>query len=419
MTPTRRTAIQSAAALAATAALPRLAPAADAKPKRIASINSVYRKFSHAYHIAGRFLFGYTKDERHHQPPFHLARMYNDQSTASGPQRDLSRDLARKKGFTIEKTIADALGGKAGLDVDGVLLICEHGDYKRNKLGQILYPRYEFFEQIVEVFKASKKTAPVFVDKHLSYDHVKARKMYDTAKAMGFGLMAGSSLPVTWRKPEWDLEIGAKVEEAVVCFYSDMDIYGFHALETLQCVLERRKGGETGVKSVATLKGDAVWKAWDAGKWSKELAEAALRRSASRDYGNPRDHVENPFAFLVEYRDGTRATLINLTGYVADLTIAVKTTDDPKPQATQFVLPAPPGARFFDPLTWYIEDFFTKGKPPYSVERTLLTTTVLDFAHRSAADGGKPISDDAMKIAYPQPNDNFFFRGSASDDCDC
>ena len=99
MFPTRRTALTSAAALAAT--LPRRAPAADAAPKRIASVNSVYRKLSHAYHIAGRFLYGYNKEGQHHQPPVQMARMYTDQYTASGPQRDLSRDLARKKGFTV------------------------------------------------------------------------------------------------------------------------------------------------------------------------------------------------------------------------------------------------------------------------------------------------------------------------------
>lgn len=419
MTPARRDFLLASAGLVASAALPRFACAGFPEQRRLASVNSVYWKLSHAYHIAGRFLYGYMKGGKHHQPAFRVARMFNDQYQDNGPQKDLSRDLAPKKGFTVEKTIADALGGPGGngkLDVDGVLLICEHGNYKRNERGQILYPRYEFFEQIVEVFKASKKSVPVFVDKHLSYDHAKARKMYETAKAMGFGLMAGSSLPVTFRKPEWDLEFGAKVEEAVVCYYADMDIYGFHALETLQCVLERRKGGETGVKSVTTLKGDAVWKAWDAGKWSKDLAEAALRRSASRDYGSPRDHVQNPFAFLVEYLDGTRATLINLTGYVADLSIAVKLAGDPKSQATQFVLPSPPGARFFDPLTWYIEEFLAAGKSPYPVERTLLTSTVLDFAHRSAADGGKAISDDAMKVEYRPVNKSFFFRGPASDE---
>jgi len=63
-----------------------------------------------------------------------------------------------------------------------------------NEFGQILYPRYELFQQIVEVFKKSGKSVPVFCDKHLSYDHKKAAEMVATAKKMGFGLMAGSSL---------------------------------------------------------------------------------------------------------------------------------------------------------------------------------------------------------------------------------
>ncbi|QEL18118.1 hypothetical protein [Limnoglobus roseus] len=411
----RRDALRTAAWTAAATFVPRLA-AADAKPKRIASVNSVYHKLSHAYHIAGRFLSGYTLKGQHHQPPFQLVRMFNDQYHADGARKDLSRDLAKKKNFEIADTITAALGGKGKLDVEGVMLICEHGDYPRNKLGQILYPRYEFFEQIVEVFKTSGRSVPVFVDKHLSYDHVKARKMYDTAKAMGFGLMAGSSLPVTWRQPEWEPPFGAKVQEAVVCFASDLEVYGFHALEVLQNVLERRAGGETGVKSIATIQGDAVWKAWDRGDWDKDVAEAALRRSGSRDYGSPRDHVEKPSAFRVEYIDGTRATLLHLPGYVADFTIGVKFAGDPKPQATGFYLPLPPGARFFDPLTYYIEQFFTTGKSPYPVERTLLTSTMLDFAHRSLADGSKPMTGEALKIVYQPANESYFFRGPFSDD---
>jgi hypothetical protein len=409
----RRDALRTTAALAAGTMFAR---AADAKPKRVASVNSVYYKLSHAYHIAGRLMFGYTVKGKHHQPNFQVVRMFNDQYHADGRMQDLSRGLAKKKGFEIADSVAAALGGKGQLDVDGVLLIVEHGDYPRNKLGQILYPRFEFFEQIVDVFKASGRSVPVFVDKHLSYDHAKARKMYDTAKAMGFGLMAGSSLPVTWRRPEWEPDAGAKIQEAVVCYYSDLEIYGFHALEVLQCLLERRAGGETGVKSVTTIQGDEVWKAWDRGDWDKNLAEAALRRSASRDYGTPRDHVEKPTAFKVEYLDGTRATLLNLPGYVADLTAAVKVAGDPTPHATWFVLPQPPGARFFDPLTFHIETFLATGKSPYPVERTLLTSTVLDFAHRSLAAGGATVADPAMKIAYQPSGESHFFRGPYSDD---
>ncbi len=411
----RRHFLSTAAGLAAGPLLSRL-PAGDPKPKRLAAVNSVYYKLSHSYHIEGRLVYGYTIGGRPHQPPFEVVRMYNHQYHADGRMQDLARPLAKKKGIQLTDTIAAALGGKGNLDVDGVLMIVEHGDYPRNARGQILYPRLEFFEQIVEVFKSSKRSVPVFCDKHLSYDYAKARKMYDTAKQMGFGLMAGSSLPVTWRRPEWEPDFGAKVEEAVVCYYADPDIYGIHSLETLQSLLERRRGGETGVKSVATLTGEAVWKAWDRGAWSKELAEAALRHSPTRDYGTPRDQVENPRAVLVEYLDGTRAALLHLPGYVADITAAVKLAGDPKPHATWFVLPAPPGARFFNPLTFYIEKFFTTGKSPWPVERTLLTTTMHDFAMRSAADGGTVMTDPALHVAYRPVNESFFFKGPFSDD---
>ena len=61
----------------------------------------------------------------------------------------------------IYPTIAEALtlgGGK--LAVDGVVLVGEHGNYPRNEKGQTKYPRYEFFQQIVEVFRASGRARP-------------------------------------------------------------------------------------------------------------------------------------------------------------------------------------------------------------------------------------------------------------------
>ena len=412
----RRQALASTAGVIGTAAWPYMARAADAKPKRLAAVNSAYFKLSHAYHIVGRFVYGYTVNGKHHRPPFQLVRQFNHQYHAEGKMQDLARPLMRKKGVAVAETIAEALGGANGLDVDGVLMIVEHGDYPRNERNQILYPRAEFFQQIVDVFQKSKKCVPVFVDKHLSYDHVKARKMYDTAKTMGFGLMAGSSLPVTWRRPEWELPFGATVEEAVVCFYADLDIYDFHAMETLQCLMERRKGGESGVKRLTTFTGDAVWKAWDRGVWNKDLAEAALRRSGSRDYGTPRDHVENPTAVLVEYADGTRGTLLHLPEYVADITAAVKLKGDPQLHSTLFVLPAPPGARFFDALTFQIEEFFATGQAPYPVERTLLTTTLHDFAMRSVAAGGTAIADPVMMVKYQIPDKSWYFRGPFSDE---
>lgn len=391
--------------------------AADDPPKRppvrkprVATINSIYRLRSHAYHIAGRFIFGYNRNGFHHQPAFDLVRMWNHQQ----PKDDLGPTVCKAHNIELTKTIPEALGADKGLDVDAVLLIIEHGDYPLNDRGQVLYPRYEFFEQIVDVFKKAGRSVPVFVDKHLSYDHKNAAKMVATAKEMKFGLMAGSSLPVTWRRPEIEPPLGTDIEEAVVCFGFDrgtVEIYLFHALEVLQCMLERRPGSETGVRSVQFLQGDAVWKAGDEGRWSWRLLNAALSRCASHNTGPIRENVLLPQAVLVEYQDGTRGAALNLIEQTSEFAIGIRVDNKLEPISSCFYLPAPPGARFFDPLTHNIEKFFETGTPPYPIERTLLTSTMTDLAMQSLHEGSKVITSPALGIKYAAPADSGFFRG--------
>src|SRR5258708_34792583 len=103
--------------------------------------------------------------------------------------------------------------------------------------------------------------------------------------------MAGSSLPVTWRRPELELKLGTPVEEGLVAGYGPIEVYGFHALEALQAMIERRVGGETGVKAVTCLTGNDVWKAGDSGLWSWDLLEAALGRSETVNPGDIRTNV--------------------------------------------------------------------------------------------------------------------------------
>lgn len=377
---------------------------------RVAAINSIYRLRSHAYHIAGRFIHGYTRNGFHHQPPFDLVRMWNHQQ----PKDDLGPSVCKTHRIELTKTIEEALGVNGGLDVDAILLIIEHGDYPVNDRGQVLYPRYEFFEQIVDVFRKVGRSVPIFVDKHLSYDHKLAAKMVSTANEMNFGLMAGSSLPVTWRRPEIEPPVGTKFEEAVVAFGFDrgtVEIYLFHALEVLQCMMERRNGGETGVKSIQFIEGDAVWKAGDEGRWSWRLLHAALSRCASTNTGPIRENVLQPQAVLVEYQDGTRGAVLNLIEQTSEFSIGAKVTGQTEPVSSCFYLPAPPGARFFDPLTFNIEKFFATGKPPYPVERTLLTSTMTDLAMQSLKGGSKVIADPALAVKYSAPVDSGFFRG--------
>src|SRR5438094_9387919 len=122
-------------------------PPKNSRPK-IAAVTTRYHKFAHTQHIVDRFLEGYGWNGEHHHPPMDLVSLYVDQVGSD----DLSRDrAARFPAMKIYPTIAETLalgGGK--LAVDGVLLVGEHGRYPRNEKGQHLYPRFEFFQQIVK-----------------------------------------------------------------------------------------------------------------------------------------------------------------------------------------------------------------------------------------------------------------------------
>jgi hypothetical protein len=377
----------------------------------VAAVNTVYGLRTHAYHIVGRFIHGYPVNGVFHQPDWKLLRMYNDQY----PPGDLSRDLAAKKGFEIAPTVAEALGAQKGLDVDAVLLVAEHGKYPQNEVGQTLYPRHRLFMEIVDTFKKCGRSVPVFNDKHLSYDHVLARQMVDTAREMGFGLMAGSSLPVTWRRPEIEPELGTPFTEGLAVGYLAGEAYAFHSLEMLQVMMERRGSREAGVKSVRALRGPEVWKAGDDGLWSRDLLEAALSRSPSRNYGDPRDNTPNPLAILVEYRDGARGAVLHLDEHVQDFTFAGRVRGQQTPVSALFELPSPPGARYFSALCWNVEKLFRTNASPYPVERTLLTTTVLEFAMRSLAAKGETMESPALGVSYAPPAQSGFMRGKASD----
>lgn len=405
------------------AELPRCqaAPRPNKPPKKLAVITTAYHYLSHAYHICGRFLNGYLRRGRLHYPDFGIAGMYVEQTR----EGDLSRGLARAHGFTLFPDIAGALTlGNKDLAVDGVLLIAEHGDYPYNAKGQKLYPRFAYFQKIVEVFRKSGRVVPLFCDKHLSYDRKAARQMLDTARQMGFPLFAGSSLPVTWRRPELELPVGAPIQEAVVASRGELEIYGIHALEVLQCMVERRTQGRQGVRAVTCLQGDAVWEAGDKGLWSWELLDHALGRSPSRNVGNIRENcshfvpppgrptfLKGPVAFLLEYCDGLHAAVLLLNGHHDDTTFAARLRGEDRPVSTLFYLPAPPGAGFLEALTIRIEEFLTTGRPPYPVERTWLTGGMLDWVLESRVQGHKRLETPDLRISYDPPEHSGFIKG--------
>lgn len=392
------------------------------KRPRLAAIATIYFRHSHAQHIVDRFLDGYGWNGTHHRPEMDLVSLYVDQVN----ERDLSKERAqRHPEMKIYPTIAEALTlGGSKLDVDGVVLIGEHGQYEDNEKGQKKYPRYEFFEQIVKVFRDSGRAVPIFNDKHLSWNWDWAKKMYDTSLEMKFPLMAGSSLPVTYRTPSLEMPLGSAIEDAVCVCYGGVDSYDFHGLETLQCMVERRKGGESGVKWVQAYRGDNFWKAYKDKVWSHELMESALTRSHTlaqvregfNDYfptiEEMKKIVKNPVAYHYEHEDGLKSTMLLMSGLVRDFNFAAHT--DKGLFSSQMYLPMPDGrtttASFFSPLVANMEEMFLTGKPTYPVERTLLTTGLTAAGVESLFRKEARYETPHLAIRYNAPEKSTYWR---------
>jgi hypothetical protein len=394
-----------------------------ARPK-LAAICTTYFKYSHAQHIVDRFLEGYGWNGTWHHPPMDLVSIYIDQI------RDDDVSKSRLQQFPTMKlypTIPEELTlGGSKLAVDGVVLVGEHGRYPRNEKGQTKYPRYEFFKQIVKVYEDSGRSVPMFNDKHLSWNWEWAKEMYDTSRKMGFPLMAGSSLPVTWRTPSIEMPLGAKVREAMCVCYGGVDSYDFHGLETLQCMVERRAGGESGVKWVQAYRGDAFWKAHQDGVWPKDLFEASLCRShtlkPAREGFNDvmptidemRGLVKDPVAYRYEHQDGVMSTMVLMSGLIEDFNFAARIDGQPGIFSTQMYLPMPPArtslANFFSPLVNNFEQMYLTGKETYPVERTLLTTGLTAAGVESLYRQHARYETPHLAIKYQAPKASTFWR---------
>jgi len=386
------------------------------RPK-LAAVCTIYFRMSHAQQIVDRFLDGYGWNSTHHHPPMDLVSLYVNQIGGD----DLSRERAgRHPEMKMYPTIAEALTrGGSKLAVDGVVLVGEHGNYAKNEKGQTKYPRYEFFQQIVNVFRSTGRSVPVFNDKHLSWNWTWAKEMYDTARSMGFAFMAGSSLPVTWRTPSLEMPANSRVREALCVCYGGVDSYDFHALETIQCMVERRAGGESGVQWVQAYRGENFWKAYQDGIWPHDLMEAALCRShtltpARQGFNNifpafddMRRLVKDPVAYRYEHEDGLKCTMLLMNGLVRDFNFAARLEGQAEPFSIQMYLPMPDGrttlANFFSPLVNNMEKMFLSGKPTYPVERTLIVSGILESCLTSLHDGQKRLETPHLQVRYRAP----------------
>ncbi len=369
-----------------------------APPKKIAAIVSVYNHNSHADAIVGRLIETHTLDGKGARPNLQLVSLYTDQV----PPDDKSRRLAARHGFAIHTNVADTLTlGTGRLAVDGIFFVIEHGNYPLNDLGATIYPKRLLFEEIAKVFRASGRAVPVFVDKALADNWRDAKWLHDTARELNAPLMAGSSLPGLWRKPAADVRRGAKLKEIVAVSYHTLDHYGFHALEMIQCLAERRANGETGVRAVQCLVGDAVWVAGEQGMYDKELLAAAWSRLKPKPSTKKplRELVKEPVLWSIEYTDGLRTTILTLNGAVTEWAAAWREADGRSDSTLFWTQEARPLGHFTF-LVEGVERMMHTGRPSWPAERTLMTSGLLDALLTSKKQRGERIETPHLQFSY-------------------
>jgi len=392
------------------------------KKKTVAFLGTEVRTHSHAQHFLDRMTLGYGWKGHWVMPRVDVASVYIDQF----PEGDLARGRVAKHGLNLVSNIEDALTlGTGELAVDGVVIIAEHGDYPRNEMGQKLYPRYEWFKEVVRVFEKTGRSVPVFNDKHLSTTWERCAEMVADSKRLNFPFFAGSSLPVTRRLPAIDMPHNVPLSESVCVAYGGIDSYDIHALETAQCMSERRRGGEVGIKSVHALRGENMWRVLAEPKReaTRQLMVAALTRShnlpVEGGYYTDRISVEwarekfpDTIAYFIEHLDGFRTTMF-LTG-IRDFNYAGLRADTGEIVSCQMYLPMPTHgsttADFFHPLVRHIEEMVLTGEVPYPIERTLLTSGMTLAGVESLHKGQVKIETPQMAVRYSGGPQSTYWR---------
>jgi hypothetical protein len=426
----------------------RNSPAHPQRTNRVAAVVNEYWAGSHADLIVGKLIGGYEVMWTPIHPHIDVTSLYVHDP---GPA-DIGARVADEHGIGLHPGIAETLrrGGPA-VDVEGVVLIGERNERSGRPLelderGRPIDPRFDFFMEVAKVCEGDGRPVPVFIDKYLGRTWEEIKAVYETARRLQMPLMAGSSVPVTLRSPT-QVPLGAPVEEIVVAATGIGEAPIFHPLELVQSMIERRGGHETGVASVQYLSGDAFWSAWESGeRWSAELCDAALaevphhdeppkdfyarRRAAREGQSPPEPSSPGPSspgpsrpagaeeAVLVQYLDGTRLAILLLTGYMLRRSVAIRL----RGQRTPLVTSSPTGVKLadetmgsvkaavpgqakpstwnFDHLVYFVDDFMQTGVPRFPIERTLLTSGILDAAMTSRHRGGALVETPHLAIEY-------------------
>ncbi|MCU1322270.1 MAG: hypothetical protein JWM43_1919 [Acidobacteriaceae bacterium] len=377
------------ASLAGLAALTGIVPDAVAQtaPKRprIACLVSFWGlPTSHADWIVNKLLDGYWWQGAHTPSRVEVVSVYIHQFDTSL----LGQKVCKAKNIPIYKSVGEAvtLGGKE-LAVDGVVIVAEHGNYPTDLKGHWLLPRWWIYQQVIQVFEQSKRSVPVFNDKHLSYNWDDAKWMFDKSRELNFPLTGGSSIPTYFRKPEIELAADTPIMNSIVVGSAPDEGAISHCVDVLQAFVDRRKGGETGVKAVQSIRGPETLKWVEGNPWAVNLLEA-VRKNFDLKPGYFQQG-RRPGVCIVEYNDGTKAAVISGEG--VGWTYAGEIAGQKNPTIVSMLGWPGPVSQYHAANAhehWITEMMLTR-KEPFNAERLLLSTGIVNHYMESNWENGR------------------------------
>jgi len=360
---------------------------------------------SPAQQLLDRFLIGYCRDGAFHTSgSAEVSVCLAVTAEASFGSRAEDFDLV------VETTVERAVAG-----ADAVVIVSRRPGALANEA---------FLKIALEQARAG---VACFVHGVLANSVASARDFVAVAASRRIALLAGTPMSVTWRLPPVDLVSGTPLAEALIVVQvnplpaqatppfppATLGGAALHALEGLMPVIERRRGGESGIRSVRFLEGEELWRAGKKGLWSWSLLAAALSRSHTPQGdpvldGRTQDLAglglvpklaRNPRGWLLDHGDGLRSTILVLDGVVADINFAVRAQDGGIVSAQLFRAPSPV-EQHFSRLAAVIENFFVTGQPPWPIERNLLIAGLLETFGDPVARSGLRMETPALRIAY-------------------
>jgi hypothetical protein len=120
-----------------------------------------------------------------------------------------------------------------------------------------------------------------------------------------------------------------------------------------------------------------------------------------------RSLVSSPVAYRFQYADGVRGSMLMFDGLVRDFTFAARLKHRDEPLSALFYLPSTPNVEYSAILMSKVEAMFLTGRPPYPVERTLLTTGILAAAMKSLSTGRR-VETPHLAVRYQAPRELTF-----------